>query len=210
MRGAAARQSGSQERVEEGEGGQEGGGGQEEEIEAPLVFQCDGCRRIVGDSFNWVDSNQELNVITLSRAPESLRVMERMETSTQGPDLGSTYRYFLCACGMNLGRIYHTTPPQLDYLRGFYTYDLKALQSYTLGTGSPEQEVGQQASLLTRSIDELRNEVGEALQQHEEGLEELREAVLDLQARWERHETKRAPTSTPTATPSRRKHAKRT
>lgn len=35
-------------------------------VRAPLVFQCKQCRAIVGDSFSWVCSLQELESITLS------------------------------------------------------------------------------------------------------------------------------------------------
>ena len=37
-----------------------------ENIAAPLVFQCNQCHAIVGDSFSWVCSMQELHTITLS------------------------------------------------------------------------------------------------------------------------------------------------
>lgn len=38
----------------------------DEDIDAPLVFQCSQCREIIGDTFAWICSDQELNTITLS------------------------------------------------------------------------------------------------------------------------------------------------
>jgi hypothetical protein len=37
------------------------------EVDAPLVFQCITCRAIVGDSFSWVNADEELQIITLSK-----------------------------------------------------------------------------------------------------------------------------------------------
>jgi hypothetical protein len=37
------------------------------EVTAPLVFQCSECRQIVGDSFNWVVADEELQALTLSK-----------------------------------------------------------------------------------------------------------------------------------------------
>eukprot|EP00045_Choanoeca_perplexa_P002941 m.27825 g.27825 ORF g.27825 m.27825 type:complete len:115 (+) comp11779_c0_seq4:153-497(+) len=64
----------------------------QDEISAPLVFQCSTCKAIVGDSFNWIASSEELNAITLSAAASSVTIANDLETSTDGPDLG---RYLL-------------------------------------------------------------------------------------------------------------------
>jgi hypothetical protein len=37
-------------------------------VSAPLVFSCRSCHRVVGDSFNFVWSSEEMNCITLNGA----------------------------------------------------------------------------------------------------------------------------------------------
>lgn len=40
--------------------------GEGDEVSAPLVFLCASCRRIVGDTFAWVSSEQALNAVVLT------------------------------------------------------------------------------------------------------------------------------------------------
>lgn len=42
---------------------------EDQEIDAPLVFQCIHCNTIVADSFAWFESQQALNTITLYGEP---------------------------------------------------------------------------------------------------------------------------------------------
>eukprot|EP00045_Choanoeca_perplexa_P002940 m.27821 g.27821 ORF g.27821 m.27821 type:complete len:186 (+) comp11779_c0_seq2:153-710(+) len=133
----------------------------QDEISAPLVFQCSTCKAIVGDSFNWIASSEELNAITLSAAASSVTIANDLETSTDGPDLGSTFSRFRCACGQALGRMYRTTARSLDQLRDLYTFDLERLSSYQLGTGtqaSPDEQLTQvQAATIMEELEKLQH-----------------------------------------------------
>eukprot|EP00053_Salpingoeca_punica_P016844 m.160644 g.160644 ORF g.160644 m.160644 type:complete len:204 (-) comp17055_c1_seq1:482-1093(-) len=114
-----------------------------QEIDAPLVFQCARCFRIVGDSFAWVSASQELNTLTLSAA-KSIHISTQMETSRKPQDLGSTYTSFSCECSAVLGRVYKTTGRHLDPIRDLLTFDLDAISSYKLGssdTAAPVEDV---------------------------------------------------------------------
>lgn len=44
----------------------------DQEVNCPLVFQCKGCRSIIGDSFSWVTALEDLDVIVLSGDPSPL------------------------------------------------------------------------------------------------------------------------------------------
>jgi hypothetical protein len=46
-------------------------------VAAPLVFSCRSCHRVVGDSFNFVWSSEEMNCITLNGVVYSPLVASR-------------------------------------------------------------------------------------------------------------------------------------
>ncbi|CAG8501808.1 10374_t:CDS:2 [Ambispora gerdemannii] len=115
----------------------------EEPIEAPLVFQCSECLIIVGDSFAWVSADQDLSSIVLFgwfpkelfAKPKNLRVGDDLFWSKEGVDVGSTFKMTYCSgCNKPIGKVYHTTPRQFDYLRDFYTVKLENVAIYQLGT----------------------------------------------------------------------------
>ena len=101
----------------------------------PLVFQCRSCNTIVGDSLSIESTNERLGALTLTRV-SSLQRVDDITTSTAPGDRGSTYQALQCvACGASVGKVYVTTVPDLDALRGRYTLDTEAICSYELGGG---------------------------------------------------------------------------
>ena len=51
-----------------------------------------------------------------------MKVVEALVTSTAGPDIGSTYLVLECErCNEHLGKIYKTTPRDLDDIREAFT-----------------------------------------------------------------------------------------
>lgn len=104
----------------------------------PLVFQCRSCHIIVGDSLSIESTNDRLNALTLTRVTSVSR-SEDITTSTApaAVDRGSTYQVLQCVqCTATVGKVYVTTIPELDPLRGRYTLDTEAICSYELGGGS--------------------------------------------------------------------------
>jgi hypothetical protein len=61
---------------------------QVEEILNPLVFQCLNCKSIIGDSFAWLNADQELNSITLTAKSKSVAVDDSLQFSSDGVDKG--------------------------------------------------------------------------------------------------------------------------
>ncbi|KXJ23776.1 protein Mis18-alpha [Exaiptasia diaphana] len=103
----------------------------------PLVFHCVGCRTIIGDSLSWVCADQNLRTVSLSAVTPFVHVAteDGMEISAEGEDLGSTFVVLKCAtCQSQIGRIYKTTPKQLDMIRDMYTLDCSSIKSYKLGS----------------------------------------------------------------------------
>ncbi|EGD81475.1 hypothetical protein PTSG_02193 [Salpingoeca rosetta] len=171
----------------QGEESQKPVNGEEEEeeedgIDAPLVFQCAACRAVVGDSFAWVCSDQDLNTITLTGAAPGVKINGQLETSTQGRDLGSTYVTFQCSCGAILGRVYQTTARHLDHMRDLMTFDLDALTSYKLGSVGVSADENDE--LTFPSAIRMKEDIGKIqllMITHDEKLSELQEKVAHME-----------------------------
>lgn len=99
----------------------------------PLVFSCASCRTIVGDSCSLVDTNEQLQTVTLSGASNVSRLKERL-TSDSPADEGSSYNELQCeGCRAVLGKFYLTTPRALDVIREQFSFLVDKLQSYEIG-----------------------------------------------------------------------------
>jgi hypothetical protein len=110
---------------------------EEDEVDAPLVFQCKSCSIIIGDSWSMQSSDAEMETITLSAAANVSRADEAV-TSKQGADVGSTFHLLHCGkCAAHLGKVYLTTARAFDALRDMYTFSTDAVTSYKLGGGEP-------------------------------------------------------------------------
>ena len=104
-------------------------------VSGPLVFSCAKCRTIVGDSFSFLSSDEAAKTITISAALNVQRTSE-LYTSYDVVDGGSTYFRFMCYdCKHLLGRLYVTTSPALDHIRGHFTFKIDSITSYELGKG---------------------------------------------------------------------------
>ena len=101
---------------------------------APIIFQCSSCLTIIGDSFNMVCTDHEMETISLSGVSNVLR-SETESTSGDGPDRGCTFVVLLCShCQKIVGRIYIGTSKPLDHVRDLFTLHSNSIVSYTLGT----------------------------------------------------------------------------
>ena len=68
---------------------------EQDEVRNPLVFQCSNCKVIVGDSFSWLNADQELNMITLtSKSMSFVHVETDLQFSSDGVDCGRYILYF--------------------------------------------------------------------------------------------------------------------
>lgn len=105
---------------------------------SPLVFQCRGCRSILGDSLTWVAAEETIQAIALKGTPDPTRtrwwlmsaravapgvkVLSEFDTARSGADAGSSFMPLACNfCDVRVGRVYQTTPQTLDHLRQQFT-----------------------------------------------------------------------------------------
>lgn len=115
---------------------------QEQEDVPFMALQCKSCRTIVGDTGSLLSLQREALIITLtsnwaafhflililSEKSGNVVVDEELETSKEGSDYGSTFNNLFCKnCNGWLGRCYRTTAPDLDNLRGNFTFGIEQL-----------------------------------------------------------------------------------
>lgn len=129
----------------------------QETITGPLVFSCSGCKTIVGDSYSFMCSNEQLKSITLSAANNIERSAD-VYTSKGGYDVGSTYFTFSCSsCHTPIERYYLTTSKDLDEIREKFTFFIDNLNTYEIGKSKfgkiPDPEVITFADTSKSNID---------------------------------------------------------
>ena len=104
-----------------------------EDITAPLVFQCQQCKVIVGDSMSFSYSTEKLNSISLEKACNVTHA-NFIITAKEGHDVGCSYVKFFCNnCDNELGKFYCTTSSEYDPLRDKFTFSIDKITSYELG-----------------------------------------------------------------------------
>ncbi|XP_033739788.1 protein Mis18-alpha-like [Pecten maximus] len=125
-----------------------------------VVFQCSQCNSIVGDSSSWTGSNEILRTISLKYVSKKVEIKDRLITSKTGTDLGSTYNMLQCEiCKSDLGRMYRTTPGNLDHMRDVYTLYVEKISSYTFGSCTQEDDVNINDLVTLPSVKELLKEL---------------------------------------------------
>lgn len=154
----------------------------DEEIQSPLVFQCLACRTIVGDSYSFQCSNEEMSIITLTAA-SNIRRSQDVYTSKAGLDIGSTYFAFSCAnCDQNLGRYYLTTSSDMDDLRERFNFGVENVISYELG----KSQHGQMPEPLHKIKDKNLNNSNDGDNNNDDNSkihgENLHEVIFKIQA----------------------------
>ena len=103
------------------------------EINGPLVFSCNNCKTIVGDSYSFVSSDEQQKTLTLI-ASSNIERSKNVFTSKSGYDVGSTYFTFACLyCKLQLGKYYLTTSKDLDLVREKFTFQCDNIATYELG-----------------------------------------------------------------------------
>jgi hypothetical protein len=168
------------------------------EIQNPLVFQCSKCRIIIGDSYSFQCSHEEMKTITLTAASNIQRSADVL-TSKYGADVGSTYFTFSCSeCDSDLGKYYLTTSSDLDELRERFTFHVDNISSYELGKsqhGSMPEHVPQNGTEGVETIEERKaNSDLKALETRLDGhLLKIKHVLLAMNTRLEQLEEKDGP-----------------
>lgn len=174
--------------------------------EAVIVFQCGACRAIIGDTS--CDFNMDLDNKTLSlRGACGVTTQKEVLLSKSGMDVGCTYRKINCTeCNQHLGKMYTSTTAPMDSRRSTFTFELKALASYQLGTcrtvdgksvatlnvngtqgganndvsRDPKKNNGFASAEAFDSLDNHVNSVTEATNRLATGFEQNREAISEM------------------------------
>ncbi|CAM9377335.1 unnamed protein product, partial [Phaeothamnion confervicola] len=113
-----------------------------DEISAPLVFLCVGCRSVLGDTWAFVSSDAATKSVTLRGTP--CRVSPKCLfgfVHIKGENLpclftflGRSERHHQGAgASATIGRTYISTPRHLDAMRDMFVFDTDAICSYELG-----------------------------------------------------------------------------
>ncbi|KAI1903392.1 hypothetical protein AGOR_G00026710 [Albula goreensis] len=112
----------------------------EDDAEAPVVFLCGRCKLPIGDSLSWVGSEDDQNQILLKRVTENVVVGSEPFVSRTRTELGCLIVNLSClGCSTGLGRIYTSTPKNLDYKRSLFCLSVENVDCYVLG--SSEQKM---------------------------------------------------------------------
>lgn len=125
-----------------------------------FIFQCKGCRKILADSSTLQKeiSTNDIIVLTNTNSNTStcinnttissnspyfsscpIKINSDLQTCLEdGTDeFGSTYHIIKCAdCSHDLGKMYRTTSPLLDSLRGMFTINLSSISHYKIHTAA--------------------------------------------------------------------------
>ncbi|KAL3883912.1 hypothetical protein ACJMK2_030140 [Sinanodonta woodiana] len=110
----------------------------EKDNSLPVVFQCSQCNSILGDSLSWVGANPIMRTITIKNITSKVGVREAVHISTAGTDAGSTYNSLFCeVCKEEFGKKYLASPPNMDAMRGLFTFNVDKLSSYQVGSTEP-------------------------------------------------------------------------
>lgn len=114
------------------------------EVKQPVIFQCDKCLSIVGDSIAYVQADESTGTITLAAMRGVACKENSLQTSKAGKDIGCTFVSVHCKqCDVALGKMYKTTSREFDPIRDYYTLKLEALRGYELGKYDQEAKVGE-------------------------------------------------------------------
>ncbi|XP_077449067.1 protein Mis18-alpha [Stigmatopora argus] len=120
--------------------------------DAPLVFICEKCKLLVGDSLSWEGSDDEQNHIHLKRVTNNVLVSKGTRLHQVGKGVPCVIVDLVCrGCQSVLGMMYKSTPKSMDHKRFTHCFIVAKIDSYMLGSGSQmclEEPPGQQPVTL--------------------------------------------------------------
>ncbi|XP_025921588.1 protein Mis18-beta [Apteryx rowi] len=100
------------------------------------VFQCRGCRAVLGDSLHLcAQEERRLGLLACLRVTNDVAWEESLMIGLEGALLGCTFNALSCrSCGLIVGFILYSTFSDLAYLRGFFCFFKDSILCYLLKT----------------------------------------------------------------------------
>lgn len=106
----------------------------EEEDDGPLVFVCEKCKLIVGDSMSW-DNEDNQKHIGLKRVTKNVLIGEESRMYEPEKKAFCLITDLICqGCDSVIGMVYTSTPKKLDHKRFMFYLNVADIDSYVLGS----------------------------------------------------------------------------
>lgn len=94
--------------------------------------------------------------INLLEKSDNVVIDGELETSKGELDYGSTYNNLHCKnCNEMIGRTYRTTTPELDHLRGRFSFNLTSLIMFEVPEIEQPAQIGTDQILSGKSVDQI-------------------------------------------------------
>ncbi|XP_062432617.1 protein Mis18-beta [Rhea pennata] len=100
------------------------------------VFQCRGCRAVLGDSLHLcAQEERRLGLLVCLKVTNDVAWEESLMIGLEGALLGCAFNALSCrSCGLIVGFILYSTFSDLAYLRGFFCFFKDSILCYLLKT----------------------------------------------------------------------------
>ena len=122
------------------------------DVSGPVVFQCKGCRTIVGDSLAFVTADAGTKTLTLSAASRISRSADVL-SSPSSDFAGCSFHTLHCDhCQAQIGRVFISTSRRHDALRDAFTLDTEAIISHALGSSEYTGQAGPASMAPPRGV----------------------------------------------------------
>ncbi|NXI67631.1 MS18B protein, partial [Anseranas semipalmata] len=98
------------------------------------VFQCRGCRAVLGDSLHLcAQEERRLGLLACLKVTDDVAWEDSLMVGLEGALLGSAYNALSCrSCGLIVGLILYSTFSDLAHLRGFFCFFKDSILCYLL------------------------------------------------------------------------------
>ncbi|NXN18871.1 MS18B protein, partial [Indicator maculatus] len=97
------------------------------------VFQCRGCRAVLGDSLHLCAQEPQLDVLVCFKVTNGVTCEDSLMIGLEGALLGCAYYSLSCqSCGSTLGFVLYSTARHLACLRGFFCLFKDSILCYLL------------------------------------------------------------------------------
>ncbi|KAM6461129.1 protein Mis18-beta [Liasis olivaceus] len=99
-----------------------------------VVYQCQRCRAVLGDSLHLCAQEEKLRLLVCFRVTKNVVVEDNLMVCVEGDLIGCTYNTLYCqSCELRIGFVLYSSK-SLAYLRGFFCLFKDSITCYLLQT----------------------------------------------------------------------------